>query len=90
MNEQNQRAITLDQLPKNQTARVAGFAEDVTDLVARLREIGFAEDDEVELLHRGPLGGRPLCFRLNRTMIALRPDEARAIYVSAIDGELGS
>jgi len=48
-----------------------------------LREIGFAEEDEVELLYTGPLGRKPLCFRLNRTMIALRANEAMAIEVEA-------
>ena len=76
--------MTLDQINKNQIARIAGFIDGQPDLVARLREVGFAEDDEVELLHRGPLGGRPLCFRLNRTMIALRPDEASAIEVEVL------
>ena len=73
--------MTLDELNKNQVARIAGFKPGDDDLVARLREIGFAEEDEVELLHRGPLGGRPLCFRLNRTQVALRLDEARMVEV---------
>ena len=73
--------MTLDKLGKSRIAQVSGFAEGNADLVARLREIGFAESDEVELLHRGPFGGRPLCFRLNRTVVALRHDEARAIEV---------
>jgi len=75
--------VTLDQLPKGRICRVTGFASDREDLVIKLREIGFAESDEVELMHRGPLGANPLCFRLNRTLIALRSDEARAIQVDA-------
>ena len=73
--------MTLDQLEKGAVTRVTGFAEGRDELVVKLREIGFAESDEVELMHRGPLGGNPLCFRLNRTLIALRSDEARAIMV---------
>lgn len=76
--------MTLDKVEKLQITRVLGFAEGNEDLVARLREIGFAEDDEVELLHRGPFARKPLCFRLNRTMVALRPDEARAIEVEVL------
>lgn len=75
--------MTLDQLPKGRICRVTGFASGCEDLVIKLREIGFAESDEVELMHRGPLGANPLCFRLNRTLIALRSDEARAIQVDA-------
>ncbi|WP_417467543.1 FeoA family protein [Maricaulis sp.] len=75
--------VTLDQLEKGQICHVTGFVPDCEDLVIKLREIGFAESDEVELMHRGPLGANPLCFRLNRTLIALRSDEARAIEVEA-------
>ncbi|TNE58669.1 MAG: ferrous iron transport protein A [Alphaproteobacteria bacterium] len=74
---------TLDQVKIGERFRVVGFTESDPSLVARLREIGFAEEDEVELLYTGPLGRRPLCFRLNRTMIALRMDEAIAIEVEA-------
>jgi len=77
------RIVTLDQLKKGQIGSVTGFASGCEDLVIKLREIGFAESDEVELMHRGPLGANPLCFRLNRTLIALRSDEARAIQVDA-------
>lgn len=76
--------MTLDKVEKHQVTRVRGFAEGNEDLVARLREIGFAEDDEVELLYQGPLARKPLCFRLNRTMVALRPEEARAIEVEVL------
>ena len=76
--------MTLDKVEMRQTARVSGFTGDNEDLIARLREIGFAEEDEVELLYRGPFARKPLCFRLNRTMVALRPDEARAIEVEVL------
>lgn len=76
--------MTLDRIEKQRVGRVLGFVSDNEDLIARLREIGFAEEDEVELLYRGPFARRPLCFRLNRTMVALRPDEARAIRVELV------
>jgi Fe2+ transport system protein FeoA len=72
---------SLDRLARNQTARVSGFAEGVDNLVVKLREIGFAEGDEVELLARGWLGGAPLSVRLNRTVIALRKNEAAAVKI---------
>ena len=71
----------LDRLPKGITGRVAGFGAGDDKLVAKLREIGFAEGDEVELLGRGWLGGAPLSIRLNRTMIALRKGEAALVRV---------
>lgn len=76
--------MTLDKVELRQVVRVSGFTESSTDLVARLREIGFAEEDEVELLYRGPFARKPLCFRLNRTMVALRPNEACAIEVEVL------
>ena len=80
---------TLNSLKRGQIGRIVGFAGEgdpsSPDLIARLREIGFAESDEVELLHKGPILGSPLCFRLNRTQIALRPAEARVIEVELDD-----
>jgi len=73
--------IGLDRLAKGQVASVSGFAAGDEGLVAKLREIGFAEGDEVELLGKGWLGGAPLSIRLNRTVIALRKGEAALVQV---------
>jgi ferrous iron transport protein A len=76
--------FTLADLTKGLTARIVAFRTTDRDLEIKLREIGFAEDSEVELLGRGPLGGTPLSVRLNRTLIALRPEEARAIEIESL------
>ena len=76
--------LGLDRLGKGSVGRITGFAELETGLVAKLREIGFAEGDEVELLGRGWLGGAPLSIRLNRTVIALRVREASLIRVELL------
>jgi Fe2+ transport system protein FeoA len=69
--------IRMDTLRRGRIARVAGFGEGDPQLIAKLREVGFAEGDEVELLGQGLARRRRLCrFRLNRTMIALRKAEA--------------
>jgi ferrous iron transport protein A len=73
--------IGLDRLAKGSVGRVSGFSHGDDKLVAKLREIGFAEGDEVELLAVGWLGGAPLSFRLNRTVIALRKSEAALVQV---------
>ncbi len=73
--------IRMDALPRGQVGRIAGFGDGDATMIAKLREIGFAEGDEVELLARGWLGGAPLSFRLNRTVIALRKAEAALILV---------
>ena len=77
----NKVTNTLDQLKQDNIAWVDGFIADNALIEAKLREIGFAEDDEVELVQRGPLTARALCFRLNSTLIALRRDEAAAIRI---------
>lgn len=71
----------LDQLPQHKTAQISGFEGGHVSLIEKLREIGFAEGDEVEILHRGFIGGSPLCVRLNRSIIALRKTEASQIQV---------
>lgn len=73
--------VGLDRLSKGHVGRVSGFSVGDDKLVAKLREIGFAEGDEVELLAKGWLGGAPLSIRLNRTVIALRKGEAALVQV---------
>jgi len=75
--------MTLNELKKGVLARVSAVRAD-PGLEAKLREVGFAEGDEVELVHCGPFVGKPLCIRLNRTLIALRGEEAAAIEVESI------
>lgn len=76
-------SFALDRLPFGQVGRVTGFSAGHPGLIAKLREIGFAEGDEVELLARGWLGGAPLSIRLNRTVIALRKAEAALVTIEA-------
>ncbi|MBK8199361.1 MAG: ferrous iron transport protein A [Acidobacteria bacterium] len=73
--------MTLDELPEGASARIVAIDGVVAELAAKLREIGFCEGDDVELLTRGPLAGQPLAIRLNRRIIAMRTREARAIEV---------
>ena len=73
--------MTLDDLSEGVSARIVAIDGAVADLAAKLREIGFCEGDDVQLLTRGPLAGQPLAIRLNRRIIAMRSQEARAIRV---------
>ncbi len=79
--------MRLDQLKRGNVTRVEGFCgcEADAETVDKLREIGFAEGDEVELLQTGVLGGTPMSFRLNRTIIALRRAEAALILTESAD-----
>ena len=76
--------FALDRLAKGTVGRIIGFSASEGALVAKLREIGFAEGDEVELLNKGWLGGAPLSIRLNRTVIALRVREAALVRVELL------
>ena len=72
--------MTLQTLRKGQKGRVRGIVTADEDLAVKLREIGFSEGDEVEMITAGPFG-QPLAVRLNRTLVALRGSEAAAVQV---------
>jgi ferrous iron transport protein A len=74
----------LAELAEGESARVLAFAPATPDLEIKLREIGFCEGDDVQLLTRGPLGGQPLAIRLNRRVIAMRLNEAAGIVVERL------
>ncbi|PQA87044.1 FeoA family protein [Hyphococcus luteus] len=74
--------MLLSEMKKGAAGRISAISAEDPLIEAKLREIGFAENDAVELAHIGPLGRTPVCVRLNRTLIALRLDEAKAISVS--------
>ena len=71
----------LNELKPNEAGLVSGFGAQDDAMVVKLREIGFAEGDEVEILGRGLLGGTPISVRLNQTVIALRTKEASLVEV---------
>ena len=72
--------MTLQTLRKGQKGRVRAIVTADPDLAVKLREIGFSEGDEVEMITSG-LFGQPLAVRLNRTLVALRGNEAAAIEI---------
>jgi len=76
--------MTLDQLPQKTPARVIGFAPQPEDIVLRLREIGFAENDHVEIRHYGLFGKNPMTVDLNGALIALRRGEAALVKVETL------
>ena len=78
-------AHTLAGLKKGDRAQIAGISADDAALALKLREMGFSEGDNVELVTMGPFGGQPLAVRLNRTLIAMRFAEAAAIAVVPAD-----
>ncbi len=73
--------MKLNELKPGCVGRVCGVDAGAAELEAKLREVGFSEGDEVEMLGYGPFGGRTLAVRLNRTIIALRGPEAALVEV---------
>ena len=76
--------MNLRGLSKGSHARITGFDSTDQDLKTRLREIGFAEGDRVEILHYGLFGRNPMSVRLNGALIAMRKSEAEAVLVEAL------
>jgi ferrous iron transport protein A len=60
----------------------AGGFDPVT--ARRLHEMGFDEGVDVELLHRGPIGGDPLAVRVGNMTVALRRSLAAMIAVEPL------
>lgn len=77
-------AISLETLPPRRHATVATIDwRMLADPEARrLREFGFDEGVDVEVLHRARLGGGPIACRIGRMTVALRRRVAGAIHVS--------
>ena len=76
--------MQLTEMKKGAKGRIKAISAKDPLIEIKLREIGFAEDDAIEIAHVGPLARTPLCVRLNRTLIALRAEEAKMISVEAV------
>ena len=74
--------IRLTDLLKDESGIITGFDEKDPDLCTRLREIGFAEGDNVTPLHFGLFGKNPISVRVNGALIALRRHDAEAIKLT--------
>ncbi len=77
--------MTLSELKTGKPAQIIGFETVNQSLETRLREIGFAEGDRVEVRHVGLFGRNPMSVRLNGTHIALRRAEAVAVIVELVN-----
>ena len=76
--------IRLSEVKKNHKVRITGFDDNqdhATRMVKRLRELGFEEGCEVEVLHFGPLGADPLAVQIEGVTVALRRAEACLIQI---------
>lgn len=76
---------SLKTLGFRKKAEIVGFCPNNKETEMRFREIGFAEGDIVEVLHRGLFGGTPINVRLHGTSIAMRPKEADMIKIRPLN-----
>ena len=77
----NQR---IDELPTGRRAVIAAIGRDDDRAVRRLHELGFDEGVDVEVLHRGPVGGCPIALRVGNMTVALRRAQAAMITVEPL------
>ncbi|MFW2851015.1 FeoA family protein [Sphingomonas sp. TX0543] len=75
---------SLESLPLRHRGTIAAIAWDrlAAPEARRLRELGFDEGVNVEVLHRATLGRGPIACRIGRMTVALRRSVAAAITVS--------
>ena len=73
--------MTLTELPH----RTLAIVDSVLDLgendkiARRLRELGFVDGEQVEVVAKGPLGAEPLLVQVGYTRFALRRSEAARV-----------
>jgi ferrous iron transport protein A len=77
-------SVSLETLARRRHATIAAI--DWTRLggpeAQRLREFGFDEGADVEVLHRSPIGRGPIACRIGRMTVALRRVVAATIHVA--------
>lgn len=76
--------LPLESLPLHRTATVTDIAWDRLAIpeARRLREFGFHEGVQVEILHKATLFRGPVACRIGRMKVALRRNVAAAITVT--------
>ncbi|WP_454831360.1 FeoA family protein [Pseudoxanthomonas wuyuanensis] len=73
--------MTLSDLP----GRTPAIVESVQDhgpndaIARRLRELGFVNGEEVQIVAKGPMGAEPLLVQVGFTRFALRRSEAARV-----------
>lgn len=79
--EDSSPAASLAQMQPGQACRVESYADAVDARTAqRLRDLGFAPGERIEVIRRAPLGD-PVLYRVVDTVVALRAAHTRQIRV---------
>lgn len=80
----NSMTAQLHMLKPGATGIIKAFAEE-DGLTDQLREMGFAEDISIEIMHESPIGKDPMVVQVGAMIIALRRQEAAHIFVQLTD-----
>lgn len=75
--------MMLSDLPRRTLATVEAVEDRVpNDAIARrLRELGFVDGEQVQVMAVGPIGAEPLLVQIGYTRFALRREEAARVRV---------
>ena len=73
--------MTLTELPLRALAIVDSVQEvgENDNIARRLRELGFVDGEQVEVVAQGPMGAEPLLVQVGFTRFALRRSEAARV-----------
>lgn len=83
--------MTLTELPR----RTPAIVESVEDhgpndnIARRLRELGFVNGEQVEIVAKGPMGAEPLLVQVGFTRFALRRAEAARVRLRVNGADTG-
>lgn len=79
-------ALSLESLPRFQRATVSVIEWGRLDglQARRLRELGFDEGVDVEVLHRAGTRGGPIACRIGRMTVAIRRAVASTVHVAPV------
>lgn len=75
--------MMLSDLPRRTLATVEAVEDRLpNDAIARrLRELGFVDGEQVQVMAIGPIGAEPLLVQIGYTRFALRREEAARVRV---------
>jgi ferrous iron transport protein A len=82
-----QKEKTLDDLATGARGRIRRICAQTKnelggrELERRLLELGFVEEEEIEVLHHGPIGRDPIAVKVGNQVLALRRAEAKEIIL---------
>lgn len=84
-----EETVALGAMKKGMQGHILGFDQRAlngagADMADRLREMGFAENLEIEVLHHSPFGSDPIAVRVGRMTVALRRREANIVKVQLV------